>query len=91
MGNDDICGGTIQEWRQTMGTAIIVDLKSVYLQLHVEEKLWWYQLVRYKGTTYRLKRLGFGLDVVPKNHGDSSQDFSKAGRDNRAGHKIQHR
>lgn len=62
----DICEGIKQEWRQTMGAATIVDLQSAYLQLHVVENLWQYQLIMYKGATYCLTRLGFGLNVTPK-------------------------
>ena len=47
------------------GTAI-VDLMTAYLQLHVAKELWQYQLVTYKGKTYCLTRLGFGLYVAPK-------------------------
>ena len=49
-----------------MGTNTIIDLKLGYLQLHVAEKQWQYQLVKYKGTTYCLTRLGFGMNVAPK-------------------------
>ena len=44
----------------------IVDLKSAYLQIHVDEKLWRYQLVKYKGWIYCLTRLGFGLNSALK-------------------------
>ena len=46
--------------------AKIVELKSAYLQIHVDKKLWWYQLVEYKGQIYCLTRLGFGLSSTPK-------------------------
>ena len=62
----DICAETLREWRQTQGAASIVDLKSAYLQIHVDEKLWKYQLVRFKGKTYCLTRLGFGLSSAPR-------------------------
>ena len=65
MGND-VCGETTQKWRQAMGATMIIDLKSVYLQLHVAEMLWQYQLVKYKGTTFCFNRLGFGMNVTPK-------------------------
>ena len=44
----------------------MVDLKSVYRQLHVEETLWSYQKVRFDGELYYLTRLGFGLCSAPK-------------------------
>ena len=43
-----------------------MDLKSAYLQIHVDEKLWRYQLVKYKGWVYYLTRLWFGLNSTPK-------------------------
>ena len=43
-----------------------MDLKSAYLQLHIARKLWQYQLVSYKGKTYCLTRLGYGLNVARK-------------------------
>ncbi|CAM1309398.1 Uncharacterised protein r2_g1955 [Pycnogonum litorale] len=48
------------------GAEKIVDLKSAYLQIHVERELWKYQLVSYKGKTYALTRLGFGLSSAPR-------------------------
>ena len=48
------------------GATKIVDLKLDYLQIHVDKKLWWYQLVEYKGQIYCLTRLGFGLSSTPK-------------------------
>lgn len=62
----DVCGETLREWRQMGGASTIVDLKSAYLQIHVSETLWKYQLVRYKGKTYCLTRLGFGLTSAPR-------------------------
>lgn len=44
----------------------IVDLKVAYLQIHLVRKLWKYQLVQFKGNTYFLTHLEFGLNVVPK-------------------------
>lgn len=62
----DVCDEKIRKWRQLVGGTAIVDLKSAYLQLHVAKELWQYQLVCYKGKTYCLTRLGFGLNVAPK-------------------------
>lgn len=62
----DVCSETLREWRQMSGASTIVDLKSAYLQVHVAEKLWKYQIVKYKGTTYCLTRLGFGLCSAPR-------------------------
>lgn len=62
----DVCSETLREWRRMSGASTIVDLKSAYLQVHVVKKLWRYQLVNYKGKTYCLTRLGFGLSSAPK-------------------------
>ena len=48
------------------GEIALVDLKSAYLQVRVAKELWQYQLVRYKGETYCLTRLGFGLSSAPR-------------------------
>ena len=62
----DICGDVLREWRQMEGEIALVDLKSAYLQVRVAQELWQYQLVRYKGETYCLTRLGFGLSSAPR-------------------------
>jgi len=61
----DVCCETLREWRRTTGAATIVDLKGAYLQIRVSKDLWKYQLVNYKGKTYCLTRLGFGLTSAP--------------------------
>lgn len=45
----NVFGENLRIWRRMTGATTIVALKSAYLQLHVSEKLWKYQLVRYKG------------------------------------------
>ena len=62
----DICEEIMREWRRMERTMKIVDLKLAYLQIHVDKKLWWYQLVKYKGWVYCLTRLGFGLNSALK-------------------------
>ena len=52
----DICEEVMREWRKMEKAMKIVDLKSAYLQIYVEEKLWLYQLVRYKGRVYCLTK-----------------------------------
>lgn len=61
-----VCGDTLRDWRRMKGAMTVVDLKSAYLQIHVAKKLWRHQLVRYKGRTYCLTRLGFGLNCAPR-------------------------
>ena len=44
----NICEEVMRQWRRMERATKIVDLKSAYLQIHVDEKLWRYQLVKYK-------------------------------------------
>lgn len=62
----DICSETLRVWRQTGENVSVVDLKSAYLQLRVDAELWPYQLVNYRGQTFCLTRLGFGLNSAPR-------------------------
>ena len=48
------------------GEIALVDLKSAYLQVRIAKESWQYQLVRYKGETYCLTRLGFGFSSAPR-------------------------
>ena len=62
----DNVADVLREWRQMEGEIALDDLKSAYLQVRVAKELWQYQLVRYKGETYCLTRLGFGLSSAPR-------------------------
>jgi len=62
----DVCADTLREWRRVSGETQIVDLKAAYLQIRVSPELWRFQLVRFKGQTYCLTRLGFGLNCAPR-------------------------
>lgn len=65
-GESLVCAEKIRKWRQ-MGTNVkLLDLKKAYLQIHLDESLWPYQIVSYKGKRYCLTRLGFGLNSAPK-------------------------
>lgn len=44
----------------------MIVLRKAYLQIHVDKSLWIYQAVSWKGETYLLTRLGFGLASAPK-------------------------
>ena len=65
-GDSDACDDKIRAWRALGSSTKILDLKDAYLQLHVDPSLWPYQVVRYKGKTYCLTRLGFGLNCAPR-------------------------
>ena len=55
-----------EEMEETAGEMEIVDLQAAYLQIRVDERFWKHQLVKFKGKTYCLTRLGFGLNVAPR-------------------------
>ena len=61
----NVCEEVMREWRRMERASKIVDLKSAYLQIHVDKKLWWYELVEYKDQIYCLTRLRFGLTSAP--------------------------
>ena len=65
-GDSDVCDDKIRAWRALGSSTKILDLKDAYLQLHVDPSLWPYQVVTYKGKTYCLTRLGFGLNCAPR-------------------------
>lgn len=60
------CNESLRTWRRLGTNVSIIDLRNAYLQLHVHPDLWKYQVVRYKGQTYCMTRLGFGLSIAPK-------------------------
>ena len=61
-----VCSEKVRKWRQLQGELKMVDLKSVYLQIHISEDLWEYKIVWYKGVHYALTRLGFGLSCAAR-------------------------
>ena len=62
----DVCSAKLRDWRKRGDELSLVDLRRAYLQIGVDESLWRYQVVSYKGKTYALTRLGFGLNVAPR-------------------------
>ena len=60
------CDETLRRWRRMKEPLKILDLKSAYLQIHIDSSLWPYQKVCFKGKLYCLTRLGFGLCSAPK-------------------------
>lgn len=61
-----ICADRLRQWRQQGVNASMLDLKKAYLQIRVDRELWVNQAVKWKGETYLLTRLGFGLSIAPK-------------------------
>lgn len=65
-GATPLCAVRLREWRQLGTKCAVIDLRKAYLQVHVAKHLWVYQAVRWRGETYLLTRLGFGLASAPK-------------------------
>lgn len=42
----------------------LLDLREVYLQIHIHERLLSYQTVVFHGRKYSVTRLGFGLNIA---------------------------
>lgn len=57
----DICSAKLREWRQQGVNVAILDLRNAYLQVHVYESLWPYQVVMIQRKRFCLKQLGFFL------------------------------
>src|SRR5215469_13892467 len=62
----NVCDESIKSWRRINGGRKVVDLKTAYLQIHVDESLWKHQLVSFKGKIFCLTRVGFGLCRAPR-------------------------
>lgn len=65
-GESEVCSDKLRGWRQKGIKLKLVDLRDAYLQIHVSPQLWPYQVVKFKGRTFCLTRLGFGLNIAPK-------------------------
>ena len=48
------------------GRISMLDLRKAYLQISVDSSLWRFQVVRHKGESFYLTRLGFGLSSAPR-------------------------
>lgn len=61
-----LCRDRLRQWRQNGTKCAVVDLKRAYLQIRIDRSLWCYQAIRWRGKTFLLTRLGFGLNIAPK-------------------------
>lgn len=62
----EVCGEKLRSWRKMGNDLCILDLRDAYLQVRIDDDLWKYQVVEFRGERYCLTRLGFGLSVAPK-------------------------
>ena len=63
--NAEVCAHKLRQWRRQGVDVSLMDLRKAYLQIHVDEELWPFQTVLFKGQRFCLTRLGFGLNVAP--------------------------
>ena len=62
-----VCEDTLRRWRKKSAKEYeLLDIKKAYLQLRVSPDLMRFQTVIWKGKTYVMTRMGFGLSVAPK-------------------------
>ncbi|KAI0989289.1 hypothetical protein GJ496_011401 [Pomphorhynchus laevis] len=64
--DSDVCISKLRNWRRWGDRLSLIDLRRAYLQIHVDESLWPYQVVVYRNKRYVLTRLGFGLNIAPR-------------------------
>ena len=65
MARVDICTEKLREWRRAGSKVSVLDLCKAYLQVRMNQSLWSYQTVQFKGRRYCLTRMGFGLNLAP--------------------------
>lgn len=61
-----MCEESVRKWRRLDNVSKLVDLKFAYLHIHVDVRVVVEarQLVKFKGRTFSLTRLGFGLSCA---------------------------
>ena len=62
--NAEVCVQKLREWRQGVNVSLL-DLRTAYLQIHIDKALWPFQTVIFRGQYFCLTWLGFGLNVAP--------------------------
>ena len=63
----DVCSEKLRHWRSKFSDNIaILDLKDAFLQIHVDDDLQKFQVVKFKGKFYKMTRLCFGMSIGPK-------------------------
>ena len=62
--NADVFAAKLRECRKRDVNVSLLDLRRAYLQICIDESLWPYQIVVFKGQRYCLMRLGFSLNMA---------------------------
>ena len=63
-----VCEEKLRTWRKAgeAGSYNIIDIKKAYLQVRIAPDLLRFQVLSWRGKTYVMTRMGFGLSVAPK-------------------------
>lgn len=62
----DVCGEKLRAWRQKSKNCALLDLRDAYMQVGVDSQCSKYQTIKFEGSFYELRRLGFGLNCAPE-------------------------
>ena len=62
----DVCEEKLRSWRQKSSNCALLDLRDAYMQIGVVDECSKYQIVKFEGDYYMLRRLGFGLNCAPE-------------------------
>ena len=62
----DFCDKRLREWRCRPAACTLLDLSNAYMQIRVHSDCSRVQLIQFKGKTYELTRMGFGLSCAPE-------------------------
>lgn len=65
MAHADVYAEKLKEWRRKGLRVSVLDLHKTYLWICVDQLLWLFQTIIYKGWKYCLTIMGFGLNVAP--------------------------
>lgn len=60
-----VCADQLRKWRRHGANVAVLDMHKAYLQLHVDQRLWAFQMVKVRNRRYCLTCLGFGLNIAP--------------------------
>ena len=63
-----VCQEKLRKWRACgcPDDYELLDIRKAYLQVHISPQLMRFQTVRWRGKTYVMSRMGFGLRIAPK-------------------------
>ena len=62
----EVCEEKLRYWKQKSSNCALLDLRDAYMQIGVVDECSKYQIVKFKGAYYKLRRLGFCLNCAPE-------------------------